>query len=78
TTCFFVGIGLGRRRFLSGIFFVCINVINSRPRVVLAPIFIMIRGLCLPSKVAFACIMVVVVVFANAVQGVREADRNMI
>ncbi|MBY3595125.1 MULTISPECIES: ABC transporter permease [Rhizobium] len=74
----FVGIGLGRNRFLSDIFSVYIKAINSIPRVVLAPIFIMIMGLGLPSKVALAFIMVFFVVFANAFQGVREADRNMI
>ncbi|MBB4227428.1 ABC transporter permease [Rhizobium mongolense] len=73
-----VGIGLGRNRFLSDIFSVYIKAINSIPRVVLAPIFIMIMGLGLPSKVALAFIMVFFVVFANAFQGVREADRNMI
>ena len=74
----FVGIGLGRNKFLSDIFSVYIKAINSIPRVVLAPIFIMIMGLGLPSKVALAFIMVFFVVFANAFQGVREADRNMI
>ncbi|ULJ75370.1 ABC transporter permease [Rhizobium gallicum] len=73
-----VGIGLGRNRFLSDIFSVYIKAINSIPRVVLAPIFIMIMGLGLPSKVALAFVMVFFVVFANAFQGVREADRNMI
>ena len=73
-----VGVGLGRNRFLSDIFSVYIKAINSIPRVVLAPIFIMIMGLGLPSKVALAFIMVFFVVFANAFQGVREADRNMI
>ncbi|EJZ17312.1 ABC transporter permease [Rhizobium sp. Pop5] len=73
-----VGITLGRNKFLSDIFSVYIKAINSIPRVVLAPIFIMIMGLGLPSKVALAFIMVFFVVFANAFQGVREADRNMI
>jgi NitT/TauT family transport system permease protein len=73
-----VGIALGRNKFLSDIFSVYIKAINSIPRVVLAPIFIMIMGLGLPSKVALAFIMVFFVVFANAFQGVREADRNMI
>jgi NitT/TauT family transport system permease protein len=73
-----VGVGLGRNRMLSDIFSVYIKAINSIPRVVLAPIFIMIMGLGLASKVALAFIMVFFVVFANAFQGVREADRNMI
>lgn len=73
-----VGIGLGRNQMLSDIFSVYIKAINSIPRVVLAPIFIMIMGLGLASKVALAFIMVFFVVFANAFQGVREADRDMI
>ncbi|PZM08172.1 ABC transporter permease [Rhizobium tubonense] len=73
-----VGVALGRNRFLADIFSVYIKAINSIPRVVLAPIFIMIMGLGLSSKVALAFIMVFFVVFANAFQGVREADRDMI
>ncbi len=72
------GIALGRNRMLSDIFAVYIKVINSVPRVVLAPIFIMIFGLGLTSKVALSFVMVFFVVFANAFQGVREADRNLL
>lgn len=73
-----VGVALGRNRLASDILSIYIKAINSIPRVVLAPIFVMIMGLGLPSKVALAFIMVFFVVFANAFQGVREADRNMI
>jgi len=73
-----IGVGLGRNPMLSDIFSVYIKAINSIPRVVLAPIFIMIMGLGLASKVALAFVMVFFVVFANAFQGVREADRDMI
>lgn len=73
-----VGIMLGQNQMLADIFSVYIKAINSIPRVVLAPIFIMIMGLGLASKVALAFIMVFFVVFANAFQGVREADRDMI
>lgn len=73
-----VGIALGRDRFLADIFSIYIKVFNAIPRVVLAPIFVMILGLGLASKVALAFIMVFFVVFANAFQGVREADRAMI
>lgn len=72
-----VGIALGRNRMLADIFSIYIKVINSIPRVVLAPIFIMIFGLGLTSKVALSFVMVFFVVFANAFQGVREADRNL-
>jgi NitT/TauT family transport system permease protein len=73
-----VGIALGRSRYLADIFSVYIKVINSIPRVVLAPIFIMIFGLGLTSKVALSWVMVFFVVFSNAFQGVREADRNLL
>jgi NitT/TauT family transport system permease protein len=72
-----VGIVLGRDQKLADIFSIYIKVINSIPRVVLAPIFIMIFGLGLTSKVALSFVMVFFVVFANAFQGVREADRNL-
>ena len=73
-----VGIALGRNRMLADIFSIYIKLINSVPRVVLAPIFIMLFGLGLASKVALAFVMVFFVVFANAFQGVREADRNLL
>lgn len=73
-----IGIALGRNRMLADVFSIYIKVINSIPRVVLAPIFIMIFGLGLGSKVALSFVMVFFVVFSNAFQGVREADRNMI
>ncbi|MEX8493925.1 ABC transporter permease [Sphaerotilus sp.] len=71
------GIALGRNRMLSDVFSIYIKVINSVPRVVLAPIFIMLFGLGLTSKVALSFVMVFFVVFSNAFQGVREADRNL-
>src|SRR5256885_5011505 len=72
------GIALGRNRMMADVFSVYIKVINSIPRVVLAPIFIMIFGLGLTSKVALSFVMVFFVVFSNAFQGVREADRNLL
>jgi NitT/TauT family transport system permease protein len=72
------GIALGRNRLLADIFSVYIKVFNSIPRVVLAPIFIMLFGLGLTSKVALSFVMVFFVVFSNAFQGVREADRNLL
>jgi NitT/TauT family transport system permease protein len=73
-----IGIALGRNRMAADVFSVYIKVINSIPRVVLAPIFILLFGLGLASKVALSFVMVFFVVFSNAFQGVREADRAMI
>jgi NitT/TauT family transport system permease protein len=72
------GIVLGRNQFLSDIFSIYIKVGNSIPRVVLGSIFIISLGLGIWSKVALAVVMVFFVVFGNAFQGVREADRNII
>ncbi|MEO5807644.1 ABC transporter permease [Devosia sp.] len=72
------GIALGRNQFAADVFSIYIRIANAIPRIVLAPIFIMAFGLGLPSKVAVAFVMVFFVVFANAFQGVREADRAMI
>ena len=72
------GIVLGRNRMLADIFSTYIKVANSIPRVVLGSIFIIALGLGMASKVALAVVMVFFVVFANAFQGVREADRAMI
>jgi NitT/TauT family transport system permease protein len=72
------GIALGRNRMLADVFSIYIKVFNSVPRVVLAPIFIMIFGLGLTSKVALSFVMVFFVVFSNAFQGVVEADRNLL
>ena len=72
------GIVLGRNRFLADVFSLYIKIANSVPRVVLGSIFIIALGLGMASKVALAVVMVFFVVFANAFQGVREADRAMI
>ena len=72
------GIILGRNRLLADVFSLYIKVANSVPRVVLGSVFIIALGLGMASKVALAVVMVFFVVFANAFQGVREADRAMI
>ncbi|MEJ7137799.1 ABC transporter permease [Amphibiibacter pelophylacis] len=72
------GILLGRNRFLSDVFSLYIKIANSIPRVVLGSVFVIALGLGMASKVALAVVMVFFVVFGNAFQGVREADRFMI
>ncbi|WP_311030905.1 ABC transporter permease [Mesorhizobium koreense] len=72
------GIILGRNRLLADVFSIYIKIANSVPRVVLGSVFIIALGLGMASKVALAFVMVFFVVFANAFQGVREADRAMI
>jgi NitT/TauT family transport system permease protein len=72
------GIALGRNKLLADVFSIYIKIANSIPRVVLGSVFIIALGLGMASKVALAVVMVFFVVFANAFQGVREADRNLI
>ena len=74
----FFGVLLGRNKLLSDVFSVYIKVANSIPRVVLGSVFVIALGLGMASKVALAVVMVFFVVFGNAFQGVREADRYMI
>ncbi|HVZ00938.1 MAG TPA: ABC transporter permease [Dongiaceae bacterium] len=72
------GLMLGRDKLLADVFSIYIKIANSVPRVVLGSIFIIALGLGMASKVALAVVMVFFVVFGNAFQGVREADRNLI
>lgn len=72
------GIALGRNALLADVFSIYIKIGNSIPRVVLGSIFIVAIGLGIWSKVALGVVMVFFVVFGNAFQGVREADRNVI
>ena len=72
------GILLGRNKLLSDVFSLYIKIANSIPRVVLGSVFVIALGLGMASKVALAVVMVFFVVFGNAFEGVREADRYMI
>src|SRR6202048_1342838 len=72
------GIALGRNKLLSDVFSLYIPIANPIPRVVLGSVFVIALGLGMASKVALAVVMVFFVVFGNAFQGVREADRDMI
>ena len=51
-----------------------IQIANSLPRVVLAPIFLLWFGLGIWSKVALGVTVVFFIVFFNTYQGVREVD----
>lgn len=72
------GIVLGRDKLLADVFSIYIKIANSIPRIVLGSIFVIALGLGMQSKVALAVVMVFFVVFGNAFQGVREADRALI
>jgi NitT/TauT family transport system permease protein len=72
------GVMLGRNKLLADVFSIYIKIANSVPRIVLGSIFVIAFGLGIGSKVALAAVMVFFVVFSNAFQGVRDADRAMI
>ncbi|MGW2649191.1 ABC transporter permease [Streptomyces sp. NPDC001393] len=73
-----LGIALGRVRLLAQVLGPYIKVLNSIPRIVLAPIFLIWFGLGPSSKVASAVVLVFFPVFFNAFQGAREVDRNLV
>ncbi|MET7288754.1 ABC transporter permease [Streptomyces sp. NPDC005573] len=72
------GIMLGRITFLADVLGPYIKVLNSIPRIVLAPIFVIWFGLGPASKIASAVVLVFFPVFFNAFQGAREVDRNLV
>lgn len=72
------GIVLGRNKLMADVFGLYIQIANSIPRVVLGSVFVIALGLGMASKIALAVLMVFFVVFGNAFQGVREADRYLI
>ncbi|MGV9251054.1 ABC transporter permease [Streptomyces sp. NPDC003697] len=73
-----LGIALGRVAFLADVLGPYIKVLNSIPRIVLAPIFVIWFGLGPASKIASAVVLVFFPVFFNAFQGAREVDRNLV
>ncbi len=73
-----LGIALGRIAILADLLGPYIKVLNSIPRIVLAPIFVIWFGLGPASKIASAIVLVFFPVFFNAFQGAREVDRNLV
>jgi NitT/TauT family transport system permease protein len=73
-----VGFLLGRSPFWSAVLNPYIQVLNALPRLVLAPIFVLLLGIDQRSKVALAFSLVFFIVFFNAYRGVRDVDRNIV
>ena len=72
------GFLLGRSDFWSRVFNPYIQILNALPRLVLAPIFVLILGIDERSKIALGFTLVFFIVFFNAYRGVREVDRNVL
>lgn len=77
---FGVGVGffLGRSQFWSAVLNPYIQVLNALPRLVLAPIFVLLLGIDERSKIALGFSLVFFIVFFNAYRGVRDVDRNIL
>jgi len=73
-----IGFLLGRSAFWSAVLNPYIQILNALPRLVLAPIFVLLLGIDVRSKIALGFSLVFFIVFFNAYRGVREVDRNVL
>src|SRR5215467_3172241 len=73
-----IGFALGRSQFWSAVLNPYIQVLNALPRLVLAPIFVLLLGIDERSKIALGFSLVFFIVFFNTYRGVREVDRNIL
>jgi len=72
------GFLLARVPLLSSIFGPFIQMLNALPRVVLAPVFIVLFGTGTHSKIALGFSLVFFIVFYNTYRGVKDVDRTLI
>lgn len=73
-----VGFVLGSSRFLSVVFEPYVMAFYGIPRIALAPIFIIVLGIGIWSKVAVVFIQVFFMLFINAYAGVREINQEYV
>ncbi|HEX4221185.1 MAG TPA: ABC transporter permease [Pseudonocardiaceae bacterium] len=73
-----LGVLLGQSRYLADVLGPFIKIVNAIPRIVLGAIFIVAFGIGTTPKILLAAVLVFFVVFFNAFQGAREADRNIL
>src|SRR5689334_15379503 len=73
-----IGFALGRSQFWSVVLNPYIQVLNALPRLVLAPIFVLLLGIDERSKIALGFSLVFFIVFFNTYRGVRDVDRNLL
>jgi ABC-type nitrate/sulfonate/bicarbonate transport system permease component len=71
-----VGFLLGSSRFLAVVFEPYVMAFYGIPRIALAPIFIIVLGIGIWSKVAVVFIQVFFMLFINAYAGVREINQE--
>jgi len=73
-----IGFWFARKPFIATVFDPYVKMINSLPRVVLAPIFTLWLGLGIWSKVALGVTLVFFIVFFNVYQGVKEVSPTIL
>jgi NitT/TauT family transport system permease protein len=73
-----VGFWFARATLVAAVFDPYVKMVNSLPRVVLAPIFTLWFGLGIWSKVVLGVTLVFFIVFFNVYQGVREVSPTVL
>lgn len=73
-----IGFWFARKPFIAAVFDPYVKMMNSLPRVVLAPIFTLWLGLGIWSKVALGVTLVFFIVFFNVYQGVKEVSPTIL
>jgi NitT/TauT family transport system permease protein len=73
-----IGFWFARKPLIAAIFDPYVKMVNSLPRVVLAPIFTLWLGLGIWSKVALGVTLVFFIVFFNVYQGVKEVSPTIL
>ncbi len=73
-----VGFWFARRPVIAAVFDPYVKMVNSLPRVVLAPIFTLWLGLGIWSKVALGVTLVFFIVFFNVYQGIKEVSSTIL
>lgn len=73
-----VGFWFARQPRTAAVFDPYVKMVNSLPRVVLAPIFVLWLGLGIWSKVALGVTLVFFIVFFNVYQGVKEVSQTVL
>lgn len=73
-----VGFWFARKPLVAAVFDPYVKMVNSLPRVVLAPIFTLWLGLGIWSKVALGVTLVFFIVFFNVYQGVKEVSQAVL
>lgn len=73
-----LGIVLAQSGFASAVFVPLIAAVNGIPKIALAPIFLLLLGLGVWSKIAIAAMSVFFIMFYNLYSGIRSAPKPLV